>query len=122
MTTTNPLATPAPALVAERPVGDRRARFDANGAATVGEPVVRLEPSRDLRGIVQATRISRSTVTNMRQNLAFAFAYNALGIPLAAGILYPHFGLLLSPMVAALAMSLSSVSVVVNALRQQWAR
>jgi Cu+-exporting ATPase len=71
----------------------------------------------DLRGIVRARQISRATVANMKQNLAFAFAYNALGVPLAAGVLYPAFGLLLSPMIAALAMSLSSVSVVANALR-----
>ncbi|MCB1553038.1 MAG: heavy metal translocating P-type ATPase [Xanthomonadales bacterium] len=71
----------------------------------------------DLRGILRARGISQSTVRNMRQNLAFAFAYNALGVPLAAGVLYPVFGLLLSPMIAALAMSLSSVSVVANALR-----
>ena len=71
----------------------------------------------DLRGILRARAISRSTVANMRQNLAFAFLYNALGVPLAAGLLYPAFGLLLSPMFAALAMSLSSVSVVANALR-----
>ncbi len=71
----------------------------------------------DLRGIVRAREISAATVRNMRQNLAFAFAYNALGVPIAAGLLYPTFGLLLSPMIAALAMSLSSVSVVANALR-----
>jgi Cu+-exporting ATPase len=71
----------------------------------------------DLRGIARARAISAATVANMRQNLGFAFAYNALGIPLAAGLLYPWFGLLLSPMIAALAMSLSSVSVVGNALR-----
>ena len=71
----------------------------------------------DLRRIVQARAISRSTVANMKQNLAFAFVYNAIGVPIAAGVLYPIFGLLLSPMVAALAMSLSSVSVVANALR-----
>ncbi|MBS0194797.1 MAG: heavy metal translocating P-type ATPase [Proteobacteria bacterium] len=71
----------------------------------------------DLRGILRARQLSQATVANMRQNLAFAFAYNALGIPLAAGTLYPVFGLLLSPMIAALAMSLSSVSVVGNALR-----
>ena len=73
--------------------------------------------SGDLRGIVQARAISIATVRNMRQNLAFAFAYNALGIPLAAGVLYPFTGQLLSPMLAALAMSLSSVSVITNALR-----
>jgi Cu+-exporting ATPase len=71
----------------------------------------------DLRGIARAHEISMATVRNMRQNLGFAFLYNALGIPVAAGLLYPAFGLLLSPMIAALAMSLSSVSVVGNALR-----
>jgi P-type Cu+ transporter len=71
----------------------------------------------DLRGIVRARHLSEDTVANMKQNLGFAFAYNALGVPIAAGVLYPAFGLLLSPMIAALAMSLSSVSVVGNALR-----
>jgi Cu+-exporting ATPase len=71
----------------------------------------------DLRGIARAREISRATVGNMKQNLGFAFLYNALGVPVAAGMLYPAFGLLLSPMIAALAMSLSSVSVVGNALR-----
>ena len=71
----------------------------------------------DLRRILEARAISEATVANMRQNLGFAFLYNAIGIPVAAGVLYPAFGLLLSPMVAALAMSLSSVSVVTNALR-----
>ena len=71
----------------------------------------------DLRGIVQARAISRATVRNMQQNLGFAFLYNALGVPIAAGVLYPAFGLLLSPMIAAVAMSFSSVSVVGNALR-----
>ncbi len=71
----------------------------------------------DLRRIVQARAISNATVANMKQNLAFAFVYNAIGVPIAAGLLYPVFGLLLSPMIAALAMSLSSVSVVTNALR-----
>jgi Cu+-exporting ATPase len=71
----------------------------------------------DLRGIVQARAISAATVANMKQNLAFAFLYNAIGVPVAAGVLYPFFGLLLSPMIAALAMSLSSVSVIGNALR-----
>jgi Cu+-exporting ATPase len=71
----------------------------------------------DLRGIVRARQLSRATVANMKQNLVFAFLYNALGVPIAAGVLYPFWDLLLSPMVAALAMSLSSVSVVANALR-----
>lgn len=71
----------------------------------------------DLRGIARAQVLSRATVRNMRQNLWFAFAYNALGIPIAAGVLYPFFGLVLSPMIAAAAMSLSSVSVVGNSLR-----
>jgi Cu+-exporting ATPase len=71
----------------------------------------------DLNGIVRARHLSRATVRNIRQNLGFAFGYNALGIPVAAGVLYPAFGLLLSPLFAALAMSLSSVSVISNALR-----
>lgn len=71
----------------------------------------------DLRGILKARKLSRATMRNIRQNLFFAFFYNALGIPLAAGVLYPFTGLLLSPIVAALAMALSSVSVVLNALR-----
>ncbi len=71
----------------------------------------------DLRGIVRARRLSRATMRNIRQNLFFAFIYNALGIPIAAGVLYPVFGLLLSPVIAAAAMSLSSVSVISNALR-----
>ena len=71
----------------------------------------------DLTGIVRAIRLSRATMRNIRQNLFFAFVYNALGVPIAAGVLYPVFGLLLSPIIAAAAMSLSSVSVVGNALR-----
>ena len=71
----------------------------------------------DLRGIVRARRLSRATMTNIRQNLAFAFLYNVLGVPIAAGILYPWFGILLSPMIASLAMTFSSVSVILNALR-----
>ncbi len=71
----------------------------------------------DLRGIVRARRLSRATMRNIRQNLFFAFIYNALGVPVAAGVLYPVFGLLLSPIIAAAAMSFSSVSVISNALR-----
>ena len=71
----------------------------------------------DLRGIVRARRLSRSVMLNIRQNLFFAFIYNSLGVPVAAGVLYPVFGLLLSPMIAAAAMSFSSVSVIANALR-----
>jgi Cu+-exporting ATPase len=71
----------------------------------------------DLRGIAKARHLSRMTMRNIRQNLFFAFFYNALGVPIAAGVLYPFFGILLSPMIAAAAMSLSSVSVVSNALR-----
>ncbi len=71
----------------------------------------------DLRGIVRARRLSRATMRNIRQNLLFAFGYNALGVPIAAGVLYPIFGLLLSPMIASAAMTFSSVSVIANALR-----
>ena len=71
----------------------------------------------DLRGIAQARALSRATVRNMKQNLGFAFVYNALGVPLAAGLLFPFTGWLLSPLIAALAMSLSSASVIANALR-----
>ena len=71
----------------------------------------------DLRGVARALRLSRATMGNIRQNLFFAFVYNSLGVPVAAGVLYPFFGLLLSPIIAAAAMSLSSVSVIANALR-----
>ena len=71
----------------------------------------------DLNGIVRARRLSQATMRNIRQNLFFAFVYNAAGVPVAAGLLYPVFGLLLSPIIAAAAMALSSVSVVANALR-----
>jgi Cu+-exporting ATPase len=76
----------------------------------------------DLLGIVAAQRLSRATMSNIRQNLFFAFIYNALGVPIAAGILYPVIGLLLSPTIAAAAMALSSVSVIANALRLRSAR
>jgi Cu+-exporting ATPase len=71
----------------------------------------------DLRGIARARRLSRATMRNIKQNLFWAFIYNLLGVPIAAGVLYPFFGLLLSPMLAAAAMSFSSVSVIGNALR-----
>jgi len=71
----------------------------------------------DLTGIVRARLLSRATIRNIRQNLFFAFIYNAIGVPVAAGILYPEFGILLSPVIAAAAMALSSVSVIANALR-----
>jgi len=71
----------------------------------------------DLVGISRARALSRATMRNIRQNLFFAFAYNALGVPIAAGILYPFFGLLLSPILASAAMTFSSVSVITNALR-----
>jgi Cu+-exporting ATPase len=71
----------------------------------------------DLRGIVRARRLSRETMKNIRQNLFFAFVYNALGVPVAAGVLYPMAGILLSPMIASAAMTFSSVSVIGNALR-----
>ncbi len=76
----------------------------------------------DLRGIVRARRLAHATVANIRQNLFWAFFYNALGIPIAAGVLYPWLGWLLSPMVAAAAMSLSSVTVISNALRLRGVR
>jgi Cu+-exporting ATPase len=76
----------------------------------------------DLRGIVKARRLSQRTMGNIRQNLFFAFIYNALGVPLAAGVLYPVFGLLLNPMIAAAAMSFSSISVIANALRLRTAK
>jgi Cu+-exporting ATPase len=79
-------------------------------------------PKGDLAGLVRARLLAEATLRNIRQNLTLAFGYNALGVPIAAGVLYPLFGVLLSPMVAALAMSLSSVSVIGNALRLDRAR
>jgi len=76
----------------------------------------------DLRGIARARRLSHATMSNIRQNLFFAFVYNALGVPIAAGVLYPVFGLLLSPIFAGAAMAMSSVSVVTNALRLRRAK
>jgi Cu+-exporting ATPase len=71
----------------------------------------------DLRGVARARTLSRATMRNIRQNLFFAFAYNSLGVPIAAGVLYPFFGLQLSPILASAAMTFSSVSVIANALR-----
>jgi len=71
----------------------------------------------DLLSIVKVLKLSRATMKNIRQNLFFAFVYNSAGVPIAAGVLYPFFGILLSPVIAAAAMSFSSVSVIVNALR-----
>ncbi len=76
----------------------------------------------DLRGILRARRLSRATMRNIRQNLFFAFIYNSLGVPVAAGLLFPFFGVLLSPIIASAAMSLSSVSVIGNALRLRTTR
>jgi Cu+-exporting ATPase len=76
----------------------------------------------DLRGILRARRLSQATMRNIRQNLFFAFVYNAVGVPLAAGVLFPAFGLLLNPMIAAAAMSFSSVSVIANSLRLRTVR
>jgi len=78
--------------------------------------------SGDLRGIVRARTLSRATMRNIRQNLFFAFACNSIGIPVAAGVLYPFFGLLLSPIIASAAMTFSSVSVITNALRLRHAK
>ncbi len=79
-------------------------------------------PAGDLSALVRARRLSRATMRNIRQNLAWAFLYNAAGVPIAAGVLYPSFGWLMSPVIAAAAMSLSSVSVIGNALRLRRAK
>jgi Cu+-exporting ATPase len=107
----------APAL-AEADVGVAMGTGTAVAVETAGVTLVR----GDLSGLVRARRLSRATMRNIRQNLILAFVYNALGIPLAAGALYPAFGLMLSPIVAAAAMSLSSVSVIGNALRLRFLR
>ncbi len=104
----------APAL-AQADVGIAMGSGTDVAMATAGLTLVRGDP----RGILRALRLSRATMRNIRQNLFFAFAYNVLGIPLAAGVLYPAFGLLLSPVIASAAMSFSSVSVIANALRLQ---
>ena len=107
----------APAL-AEADVGIAMGTGTEVAIQSAGVTLVR----GDLAGIARARALSRMTMRNIRQNLVFAFAYNAIGIPVAAGVLYPAFGILLSPVVAALAMSLSSVSVIGNALRLRTAR
>ena len=88
-----------------------------NGADIAIEGAGLVLPRGDLAGLARSRMLAEATLANIYQNLAFAFGYNILGIPIAAGALYPLFGVLLSPMVAALAMSLSSVSVIANALR-----
>ena len=100
-------------LPVEKSVGDKVTGGTVNSAGSFVITLVR----GDLRGIAKAIHLSRATMRNIRQNLLFAFLYNALGIPVAAGVLYPFFGLLLSPIIAGAAMSLSSVSVISNALR-----
>ncbi|MBV9248035.1 MAG: heavy metal translocating P-type ATPase [Acetobacteraceae bacterium] len=102
----------APAL-AEADIGIAMGTGTEVAIQTAGVTLVK----GDLAGIARARRLSRATMRNIRQNLFFAFIYNALGVPIAAGLLYPAFGILLSPIIAAFAMSLSSVSVVANALR-----
>ena len=86
------------------------------------EPTPTLPAACDVIGIVRARRLSQATMGNIRQNLFFAFLYNAAGVPIAAGVLYPVFGLLLSPIIAAAAMALSSVSVIGNAARLRHVR
>ncbi|HVA79907.1 MAG TPA: heavy metal translocating P-type ATPase, partial [Candidatus Binataceae bacterium] len=107
----------APAL-AQAQVGIAMGTGTDVAIESAGVTLVRGDP----RGIVKARRLSRATMRNIRQNLFFAFIYNVLGVPIAAGVLYPFFGLLLSPIIASAAMSLSSVSVIANALRLRRAR
>jgi len=90
--------------------------MDTGTDVAIGSAAITLVKG-DLMGVAKTIRLSRATMRNIRQNLFFAFIYNALGIPIAAGALYPYFGILLSPMIAGAAMSFSSVSVILNALR-----
>ena len=92
-------------------------RILAEGLSAAGVPVFLADVKGDLTGILRARRLARATMANIKQNLFFALVYNAAGVPIAAGILYPFFGVLISPIFAAAAMSLSSVSVITNALR-----
>jgi Cu+-exporting ATPase len=100
----------------------KRLQGDGRVVAMAGDGINDALVKGDLRAIARARQISRQTLANIKQNLFFAFVYNAAGIPVAAGLLYPWFGILLNPMMAAAAMSLSSVSVIGNALRLRRAR
>jgi len=104
-----PLQIPHPTI----PSKSKKSILCVDTIASAGVTLVK----GDLRGIVRACRLSRAIVNNIKQNLFFAFVYNALGVPIAAGVLYPFFSLLLNPMIAAAALSFSSVSVIGNALR-----
>ena len=107
---------------ASRPEADKVKKLQAEGRFVAMESAGVTLVKGDLRGIVKARALSRRTMANIKQNLFFAFFYNALGVPLAAGVLFPFFGLLLSPIIAAAAMSFSSLSVVMNALRLRKAK
>ena len=108
----SPLTSVMPALSIATSVPDPMA-IPTSACASAGVTLVK----GDLRGIAKARRLSRAVMRNIRQNLFLAFVYNAIGVPVAAGVLYPVFGILLSPVIGAAAMALSSVSVVGNALR-----
>ncbi len=113
---------PAGCLAAADPIRSSTAAVDVGIAMGTGTDVAIQSAGvtlvgGDLSGLLRARHLNRATIRNIRQNLFFAFVYNSLGVPLAAGILYPFFGLLLSLIIASAAMSLSSVSVIANALR-----